>query len=181
MIRSICIDGGMCAELPMRLPPRSSTGSALLASLLAAILFCCTIVCEAQNEPPNTDKTTSKRTMDWPVYGGQPANDHYSSLKQITRANVHRLHVAWTFDTKETGGLQTSPLIVGRTMFAFTPTLKVIALDASSGRLLRHQGYTAKSGPNLLARGSRNSALCRRDELSLRARSNNGQANYELW
>jgi len=136
MIRSICIDGGMCAELPMRLPPRSSTGSALLASLLAAILFCCTIVCEAQNEPPNTDKTTSKRTMDWPVYGGQPANDHYSSLKQITRANVHRLHVAWTFDTKETGGLQTSPLIVGRTMFAFTPTLKVIALDASSGRLL---------------------------------------------
>src|SRR5271156_6582535 len=59
---------------------------------------------------------------DWPVYGGQSADDRYSALHQIDRTNVHKLKVAWTFDTKEPGGLQTNPLIVGRVLFAFTPT-----------------------------------------------------------
>jgi quinoprotein glucose dehydrogenase len=73
-------------------------------------------------------------TVDWPVYGGESANDHYSSLAQINRKNVKGLTVAWTFETGEPGGLETSPLIIGRTLYAFTPTLKVIALDAASGK-----------------------------------------------
>ncbi len=73
---------------------------------------------------------------DWPVYGGQSAGDHYSPLRQINRDNVHTLKQVWTFDTGETGGLQTNPLIVGRTLFAFTPTQKIIALDAATGRKL---------------------------------------------
>jgi glucose dehydrogenase len=73
---------------------------------------------------------------DWPVYGGQSADDRYSALHQIDRTNVHKLKVAWTFDTQEAGGLQTNPLIVGRVMFAFTPSQKVIALDASTGKKL---------------------------------------------
>jgi quinoprotein glucose dehydrogenase len=75
-------------------------------------------------------------TVDWPVYGGQSANDHYSSLAQINRKNVKGLAVAWTFETGEPGGLETSPLIVGRILYAFTPTLKVVALDAASGKLI---------------------------------------------
>src|ERR1700733_1903821 len=73
---------------------------------------------------------------DWPVYGGQSADDRYSALHQIHRSNVHKLKVAWTFDTKEPGGLQTNPLIVGRVLFGFTPTQKVIALDAATGKNL---------------------------------------------
>lgn len=45
--------------------------------------------------------------------GGQLANDHYSSLTQINRGNVSKLKVAWTFDTAEQGGMQTSPLVLG--------------------------------------------------------------------
>jgi glucose dehydrogenase len=71
----------------------------------------------------------------WPAYNGGLDGDHYSALKQINRGNVHRLQQAWQFDTGEKGGLQTNPLIVGRTLFAYTPTQKVIALDAASGRL----------------------------------------------
>lgn len=70
------------------------------------------------------------------MYGGQPENDHYSTLSQINRSNVARLENAWQFDTGETGGLQTSPLIVGRVLYAYTPTQKVIALDAATGKLL---------------------------------------------
>ena len=36
---------------------------------------------------------------DWPVYGGQDAQDHYSSLAQINRSNVKNLVVAWKYDT----------------------------------------------------------------------------------
>ncbi len=74
---------------------------------------------------------------DWPTYGGQKADDHYSPLTQINRSNVADLKVAWSFDTGEKGvGLQTSPLIVGRTLYAYTPTQKVIALDAATGKRL---------------------------------------------
>src|SRR3984885_405162 len=78
----------------------------------------------------------ARANADWPVYGGQPANQHYSSLTQINRSNVKKLKVAWTYDTGEDGGLETSPLIVGRTLYAYTPSQKVIAIDAITGKLL---------------------------------------------
>ncbi len=70
------------------------------------------------------------------MYGGQATGDRYSTLHQIDRSNVSRLAVAWTFDTHEKGGLQTNPLVIGRTLYAFSPTQKVIALDGATGRLL---------------------------------------------
>ncbi len=73
---------------------------------------------------------------DWPVYGGQVEGDHYSPLSQINRGNVHRLKEAWKFDAAEEGGLETNPIIIGRTLFAYTPSQKVIALEASTGKLL---------------------------------------------
>jgi glucose dehydrogenase len=75
------------------------------------------------------------QTVDWPAYNGGVDGDHYSALKQINRKNVHRLEQVWRFDTGESGQIQTNPLIVGRTLYAYTPTQKVIALDAASGRL----------------------------------------------
>src|SRR5258708_12215486 len=77
----------------------------------------------------------SSANVDWPVYGGQLANQHYSGLTQINRNNVSKLKVAWTVDTGEEGGLETSPLIVGRTLYAYTPSQKVIALDPVPGKL----------------------------------------------
>ncbi len=45
------------------------------------------------------------------------------------------LKEAWTFDSAEEGGLETNPIIIGRTLFAYTASQKVIALDASTGKL----------------------------------------------
>ena len=77
----------------------------------------------------------AQSSADWPVYNGGNDGDHYAPLTQINRTNVQRLKVAWTFDTGETGGLQDNPLIVGRTLYAYTPTEKIVALDAATGRL----------------------------------------------
>src|SRR4051794_40991761 len=46
----------------------------------------------------------------WSAYGGGPEQIRYSSLRQINRTNVKRLQVAWTYDTGETGALQTQPI-----------------------------------------------------------------------
>jgi quinoprotein glucose dehydrogenase len=72
----------------------------------------------------------------WPVYGGQSSGDHYSPLSQINRNNVHRLAVAWTFDTGDGGWLETNPLVVNGVLYGVTAKEKVFALDASNGHLL---------------------------------------------
>ncbi|HXJ03722.1 MAG TPA: PQQ-binding-like beta-propeller repeat protein [Candidatus Acidoferrum sp.] len=73
---------------------------------------------------------------EWPVYGGAAENTHYSNLKQINRTNVKELKAAWSYDTGEQGGLQTSPIMVEGALYGITPTQKVFALDAASGKLL---------------------------------------------
>lgn len=75
------------------------------------------------------------QSVGWTAYNGGVDGDHYSRLAQINRGNVSRLQLAWRFDTGEKGQIQTNPLIVGRTLFAYTPTQKVIALDAATGKL----------------------------------------------
>jgi glucose dehydrogenase len=88
------------------------------------------------SNPRTVQTTSSVSQQDWPVYGGQLANDHYSPLAQIDKTNVGQLKIAWTYDSHEKGGLQTSPLVVGRVIYAYTPSQKVIALDGASGKLL---------------------------------------------
>ena len=86
---------------------------------------------------------------DWAVMGGEPGNAHYSPLKQINRANVAKLAVAWSFDTGEGGGLETTPLVVRGVLYGLTPSQRVIALDAVTGRLLwRFDSGVAGTGPN---------------------------------
>jgi len=108
----------------MRVPIAKS--GIIVALAIANLLF-------AQASPSGT---TPSRNQDWPVYGGTPESTHYSPLTQFDRANVSKLKVAWTFDSGETGGLQTSPIIVEGVLYAYTPTQKVIALDAATGKLL---------------------------------------------
>jgi quinoprotein glucose dehydrogenase len=80
--------------------------------------------------------SAKKGQTDWPVYGGASDNIHYSTLKQINTNNVTQLRQVWSFDTEEKGGLETSPLVIDGVLYAYTPSQKVIALDAATGKLL---------------------------------------------
>jgi quinoprotein glucose dehydrogenase len=86
--------------------------------------------------PSHAQSGGKRADQDWPVYGGTAENNRYSPLKQINRRNVQQLTVAWTFDTEETGGLQTSPIVVDRVLYGLTPSEKVFALNAATGKLL---------------------------------------------
>lgn len=72
---------------------------------------------------------------DWSVYGGAPEGTHYSPLAQINKSNVKQLQIAWTYDTQEAGGLQTSPLEVNGVLYGISPTQKIFAVDAATGAL----------------------------------------------
>ena len=91
---------------------------------------------------------SSARRSEWPAYGGNPEQTRYSPLTQINTRNVRRLTVAWTYDTGETGGLQTQPLVVGGVLYGYTPTHKTFALRAATGEHL----WTFDSG--IVGRGA---------------------------
>jgi quinoprotein glucose dehydrogenase len=80
------------------------------------------------------DRGLKAQNLSWPAYGGADG-DHYSRLTQINRVNVHRLRQAWVFDTGEKGNIETNPIIIDRTLYAYTPSQKVIALNAATGKL----------------------------------------------
>ena len=103
-----------------------------LAAVASAVV---SINVPANSEQSEANAKAAEKSVDWPVYGGSPENNHYSSLVQINRANVKQLAVAWSFDTDEEGGLQTSPIIVNGVLYGITPTQKVFALDAATGKL----------------------------------------------
>jgi quinoprotein glucose dehydrogenase len=75
-----------------------------------------------------------KVDKDWPVYGGPSDNTHYSNLSQINVGNVSKLQEVWRFDTKEGGGLETTPVVIDGVLYGFSPLLKVFALDAATGK-----------------------------------------------
>ena len=74
---------------------------------------------------------------DWAVYGGGAENIRYSPLREIDRGNVAKLEIAWTFDTGDAfkgSEMQCNPLVVDGVLYATTPKLQVIALDAATGK-----------------------------------------------
>jgi quinoprotein glucose dehydrogenase len=71
---------------------------------------------------------------DWRHFGGQPSGNHYSPLHQVTPANVHRLREAWRYEMPGPGESETNPLVVDGVLYGYTPDLKVVALDAATGR-----------------------------------------------
>ena len=78
----------------------------------------------------------SGTSTDWSTYNGGVNGDHYSPLAQITPANVGQLKRAWRVDVGSEGGVQANPLVVGRVVNVYSPTLEVLALDGATGKQL---------------------------------------------
>ncbi|AHG89770.1 Pyrrolo-quinoline quinone beta-propeller repeat-containing protein [Gemmatirosa kalamazoonensis] len=89
-------------------------------------------------------------TVDWPVYGGSDDHTHYTTLGQISPANVKRLRVAWTYDTHDAfagSEMQANPIVVDGVLYATSPKLRVFALDAATGKELWSFDPTHGAGP----------------------------------
>ncbi len=85
---------------------------------------------------PERPNSSPRQSVDWPTYLGSKERNLYSPLQQINRGNVAKLKVAWTYDTGDKGDYQSNNLIVAGVLYTPTPTRKVVALDAATGREL---------------------------------------------
>ncbi len=106
-------------------------------------------------------------SLEWRAYGGGPENTRYSALRQINRANVNRLQVAWIYDTGDVfdgSEMQCNPIVVGGVLYATSPKLRVFALDAATGK--ERWSFDPNEG-RLLGRRRRRANLLRFSELDL--------------
>jgi quinoprotein glucose dehydrogenase len=83
----------------------------------------------------------SPRSDDWPSVGNDPGCTRYSSLAEINRANVARLKPIWTYHTRELEGragktIECTPIVIDAVMYVTTGHLRVVALDAATGKEL---------------------------------------------
>jgi glucose dehydrogenase len=86
------------------------------------------------------------RAGNWPMPGRDPGGTRYSTLTQITPANVRPAegsvglpHEAgspgrWSEPAPVSRMSEDQPLVVGQTMYVATPYSRVVALDSATGR-----------------------------------------------
>lgn len=85
------------------------------------------------------------QAQEWPHYGGDAGESHYSALDQINRGNVAKLKLAWEWQTGEVplpafkttpGAFEATPIMIGEVLYLSTPYNRVVALEAETGRQL---------------------------------------------
>src|SRR2546428_3251985 len=124
----------------------------------------------------------SAQEVGWIANGRDVQGTRYLPASEITRENVSRLEVAWTYHTGETDprfatkkptAFEATPLVVDGTMYLGTPLGRVIALDPATGRerwvfdpkIKRDVGYgdfASRGVPTWLDESAPAGAVCRR-------------------
>ena len=102
-------------------------------SVVLTLLFAC-LVAVAQSQPGS-----------WAFYGQNPGGTRYTSLDQVNDRNVGQLKPCWTYRTGELqkyygnsaaskAAFETTPILIGHTLYLSTPSDRVIAIDAATGK-----------------------------------------------
>jgi quinoprotein glucose dehydrogenase len=85
---------------------------------------------------------TGAKNGEWPTYGADLGNTHYSPLDQINANNFNKLQVAWRLKTDNFGprpetNLQSTPLMVKGVLYTTAGARRaVVALNAATGEFL---------------------------------------------
>lgn len=70
----------------------------------------------------------------WADYGGGPDSSQYSALRQITKENVGKLKVAWSYRIGENKKYNFNPVIVDDRMYVMGAGNTIVALEAATGK-----------------------------------------------
>jgi quinohemoprotein ethanol dehydrogenase len=74
--------------------------------------------------------------VEWTQHGGNPDEQRYSKLNQVTVDNVGKLGLAWYAEMSERGGYQSTPLMIDGVLYVTAPWSSLYAFDAKSGKQL---------------------------------------------
>src|ERR1051326_1599847 len=98
---------------------------------------------------------------EWPTYGADPGNTHYSPLDQINAGNFSKLQIAWRFKTENFGprpetNFEATPLMVKGVVYPTAgPRRAMVAIDAATGETLwmhsENEGARGSNAPRQLS------------------------------
>lgn len=108
-------------------------GGPLLAAAVTATLALPCTTAQANDELARL----SSQEGQWPMYGRDYANTHYSPLKQIGRGNVKNLKLAYTLQLGALRSNESTPIVVGDMLYVSSSwgPKTVFALDAATGAI----------------------------------------------
>lgn len=92
-----------------------------------------------------SSQSSTPISKEWPNYGNDAGGKRYSPIKQINETNVKKLRQAWVYHTRELqtyegtsviekAAFEATPLMVDGTLYFSTPTCRVFAIDAGTGK-----------------------------------------------
>jgi alcohol dehydrogenase (cytochrome c) len=129
----------------------ASIGWRIAAFVVASELMLASLAAQSPNSlAPNLNIRQAQLEAhgiadDWPSYNGDPTGRRYSSLSQITPANVKTLRAQWVFHSTSPGTLEATPVVVNGIMY-LTASNDAYALNASDGRMLWHYSRAISNG-----------------------------------
>ncbi len=118
------------------------------ATLIGVVLAMLGVPCAANGQAIPGAQAESTKALgrgEWPAYAGTYAAARYSPLAQIDRNNAKDLHVVWRWKSPDmaikeanprvgpTRANESTPLMVGGTLYISTSLSQVAAIDAATG------------------------------------------------
>jgi quinoprotein glucose dehydrogenase/quinate dehydrogenase (quinone) len=123
---------------------RWGLGTVVLAAAVALVgTFLIVPVFDVTSTRADTLASASPSSTEWTDYGASVFGTRHSAAAQITPANAAKLEQAWSFETGDTKAkrpeiksisFMATPLMVDDKVVFCSPTGKVFALDADTGR-----------------------------------------------
>src|SRR5712675_3067145 len=126
-------------------PIVTSRSRATITVIILTLLVTPTVL-RAQTIPGAQAESISALSRgEWPAYAGTYASARYSPLTQIDRTNARDLHVAWRWKSPDQAikdanpkvgpsrANESTPLMVGGTLYTSTSLSQVAAIDAATG------------------------------------------------
>jgi alcohol dehydrogenase (cytochrome c) len=133
--------------------------------VFVAVLMAASLVVTAQITDPRPTALTSYRPVtelmlrnpppeDWLNWRRTDSNWGYSTIAQITTANVQTMQLAWSWSMDDTGANEATPLVHDGIMYLPNPRGVIQALDAATGDLIWEYRPAPEASPTAAPRAA---------------------------
>src|SRR5687767_9561656 len=121
---------------------RRCEGARVRGTAVCLVLTCVLSSVVLGQVTPQRLVNASTEPQNWLTYSGSYWSQRYSTLDQITPANVRNLKLQWVYQSPVAGNWQTTPLVVDGMMYITQRPNDVVALDPLTGRVFWIYRYT---------------------------------------
>ena len=112
------------------------TPTVLVRRIVLAVILCGVVFDGLSAQVPFSRlRDAVSEPANWLTYSGGYFSQRYTTLSQITPANVGELELQWVFQNRVFGPWQATPLVVDGIMYLTQRPNDIVALDARTGRV----------------------------------------------